>query len=291
MGGSKRKGNRREKKGRKVAFILIPSLLALFLVFYIFLKMELPGKKPARLDRRAPIFMGKVTETEKETTQRPSPKLALIIDDGGYSMDKFRGMLGTGKPITFAILPHALHAREAALLAHQEGSEVMLHLPMEPHNGEYYGLEKNTVRTGMESWQIRKIVEEALTQVPHVRGVNNHMGSRATQDPRLMRALMSVLRQEGLYFIDSSTNSQSYGPEMARKAGVAFGRNNRFIDPEKEIGTIKDALRFVMRKAKREGKAVAIGHPHPVTARAIREMIPEIEKEGIQFVFASEVVR
>lgn len=199
-------------------------------------------------------------------------------------------MLRTGKRITFAVLPHAPHAQEAALLAYRRGSEVMLHLPMEPHNGEQYALEKDTVRTGMDSRQVEKILGEALKQVPHVRGVNNHMGSKATQDPRVMGALMLVLQKEGLYFIDSNTISQTLGPEMARKAGVASRRNDQFIDREKEIGAVKDAVRLAMSKAKQEGKAVAIGHPHPITARAIQEMIAEIEKEGIRLVFASEVV-
>lgn len=288
MGGSKKKGYPRGNKGRRVAFILIPFFLALPLVFFIILKAVLPGKKSVRQEDR--ISTLKEKSSEEKAGQRSSPKLALIIDDGGYNMDNFKEMLGTGRRITFAILPHAPHAQEAALLAHREGSEVMLHLPMEPHNGEQHALEKDTVRTGMESRQIQKILEEALKQVPHARGVNNHMGSKATQDPRVMGALMSVLQKEGLYFIDSNTNSQTLGPEMARKAGVASRRNDRFIDPEKELRAIKDAVRLAMKKAKQEGKAVAIGHPHPMTARAIKEMIAEIEKEGIRLVFASEVV-
>jgi len=98
------------------------------------------------------------------------------------------------------------------------------------------------------------------------------------------------LKKEGLYFIDSNTSFQTLGPEMARKAGVASRRNDQFIDREKKIEAIKNAIRLAMRKAKQEGRAVAIGHPHPLTARAIKEMISEIEKEGIRLVFASEVV-
>ena len=286
MGGSKRKGYFRRNKGRRVVFILL--FLALSLVFLIILKTILPGKKPGRQSVGVSILKEK--SSEEKAGQRSSPKLALIIDDGGYNMDNFKEMLGTGRPMTFAILPHAPHAREAALLAHREGAEVMLHLPMEPHNGGQHALEKDTVRIGMESRQIQKILEEALQRVPHVRGVNNHMGSKATQDPRVMGSLMLVMRKEGLYFIDSNTNSQTLGPEMARKAGVAFRRNDRFIDREKDIGAIKEAVRLAMRKARQEGKAVAIGHPHPLTARAIKEMIPEIDKKGIRLVFASEVV-
>lgn len=199
-------------------------------------------------------------------------------------------MMGMGKPMTFSVLPGAPHAREVALMVHQRGFEVMLHLPMEPKEGEQYSMEKDTVLAGMRPQTVQKILQEALKRIPHVRGVNNHMGSKATEDQELMQALMATLKKEGLYFIDSQTSSRSLGPETARRAGVASGRNNRFIDPEKNLPAIKGAIRSAMKKAKREGKAVAIGHPHPLTALAIKEMMPEIEREGIQLVFASEVV-
>jgi polysaccharide deacetylase 2 family uncharacterized protein YibQ len=101
---------------------------------------------------------------------------------------------------------------------------------------------------------------------------------------------MAILKKEGLYYVDSHTSSHTVGPRAAREAGVAFGSNDRFIDPEKDLEAIKKAIRLAMKKAKQEGKAIAIGHPHPLTARAIREMIPEIEGAGIKLVFASEVV-
>ncbi len=288
MGRSKKKGKRKKNNGRRVTFILIPVFLALSLAFFYILKTASPGKKPGRQVVR--ISIPKDKGAEDEAGLRALPKLALIIDDGGYNMENFKEMLGTGKPITYAILPFTPHAREAALLAYRDGSEVMLHLPMEPKNGEQYSLEKNTVLTGMGSKQIQKILEDALKQVPHVRGINNHMGSKATEDPQVMEALMQVLKKEGLYFIDSNTSFQTLGLEMARKVGVASRRNDKFIDREKKIEAIKNAIRLAMRKAKQEGRAVAIGHPHPLTARAIKEMISEIEKEGIRLVFASEVV-
>lgn len=288
MGRSKKKGKRKKNNGRRVTFILIPVFLALSLAFFYILKTASPGKKPGRQVVRISIPKEKIPE--EGAGFRSSPQLALIIDDGGYNMENFKEMLGIGKPLTYAILPFTPHAREAALLAYRDGSEVMLHLPMEPKNGEQYSLEKNTVRTGMDSKRVQKILEDALKQVPHVRGINNHMGSKATEDPQVMEALMQVLKKEGLYFIDSNTSFQTLGPEMARKAGVASRRNDQFIDREKKIETIKNAIRLAMRKAKQEGRAVAIGHPHPLTARAIKEMISEIEKEGIRLVFASEVV-
>ena len=286
MGRSKKKGHRQKSNRRRIVFLLIPAFLALSLAFIVILKSTSPGKKGNRQVVRISIPQ----DQWMEEASRSSPKLALIIDDGGYSMDIFKELLGTGKRITFAILPHAPHAREAALLAYRDGSEIMLHLPMEPKEEERYSLEKDTVMMGMNDQQVEKILKNALQQVPHARGVNNHMGSKATEDPQLMGTLLQALKKEGLYFIDSKTSPRTVGPEIAHRTGVASGRNDHFIDREKEIEAIKGAIRLVMKKAKQEGRAVAIGHPHPFTVRAVKEMIPEIEKEGIRLVFASEVV-
>jgi polysaccharide deacetylase 2 family uncharacterized protein YibQ len=192
--------------------------------------------------------------------------------------------------MTFAILPNTPHARKVALLAHESGEQVMLHLPMEPRDSDRYSLEKDTVLAGMDKKEVQTILQRDLAQIPYVRGVNNHMGSKATEDAGVMQALMEVLKKEGLFYIDSHTSSHTLGPQMARQAGVAFGSNDRFIDQEKDSLKIKKAIRQSMEKAKKEGKAIAIGHPHPLTVQTIREMIPEIEKAGIKLVFASEVV-
>ncbi len=268
-------------------FIFIPFILILSLVF-IYTLQETPAEKKS--DHSMVYASLLIGERKKEPEQPSYPRLALIIDDGGYDIEKFKRMLGMGRPVTFAILPNTPHAREAALMAHQNGSEVMLHLPMEPQEEELYHLEKGIVLTGMSPEEIQKIILDNLKQVPYARGVNNHMGSKATADPRVMQPLMATLKKEKLYFIDSHTSPQSLGPKIARKTGVASWQNDKFIDAKKNLDTIKEAIRSVMKKAKKEGKAVAIGHMRPLTARAIREMIPEMEKEGIRLVFASEVV-
>jgi polysaccharide deacetylase 2 family uncharacterized protein YibQ len=195
-----------------------------------------------------------------------------------------------GRPMTFSILPNTPHARKVALLAHENGDQVMLHLPMEPRESDRYSLEQDTVLAGMDKEEIQTILQKDLAQIPHVRGINNHMGSKATEDVIVMQALMEVLKNKGLFYIDSHTSSHTVGPQMARQAGVAFGSNYRFIDPENDLPAIKKAIRQAVEKAKKEGKAIAIGHPHPLTTQAIREMIPEIEKAGVKLVFASEVV-
>jgi polysaccharide deacetylase 2 family uncharacterized protein YibQ len=282
----------RKKKGRKFfLFIILGLILSLGVFFFLWTKpvqkevvkkMPLPPEPVAKEPAEA--------KKEKEEAPPLLPRLALIIDDGGYDMERFKGMMGIGRSMTFAILPNTPHARQAALMAHEDGSEIMLHLPMEPKESDRYSLEPDTLLTGMSKKEIQTILQRDISQIPHVRGVNNHMGSKATEDPEVMKALMGVLKKEGLYYVDSHTSSQTVGPQFARQAGVAFGSNDRFIDHEKDLEAIKKAIRLAMKRAKKEGKAIAIGHPHPLTAQGIREMIPEIEAAGIRLVFASEIV-
>jgi len=293
-------GKKGRNKARSAIILIIPVVLILVLAVILTRRETPPEKEPGlpvippsipREEKKAEEKRaGEKKEEKKEPEKATSPRLALIIDDGGYNTDKFKKMLGMGKPMTFAILPNTPHGREAAAMVHRGGGEVMLHLPMEPKEEEMYPLEADTVLTGMKPEEIRRILRDDLEQIPFVRGVNNHMGSKATEDSRVMQALMSALKKDGLYFIDSHTSPRSRGPEAARKAGVAFWQNDGFLDRENNLEKIKKAIRLAMRKARKGGKAVAIGHPHPLTAQAIREMIPEVEKEGIRLVFASEVV-
>lgn len=259
-------------------------MLLVVSLFFLILLRPSPVERPG-----GPSAVRLAIPPPKEQARlSPRPRLALIIDDGGYNLESFRELLGVGRPMTFAILPHATHARRAAELARQQGGEIMLHLPMEPEGGN--PLEKNSVLAGMEPAQVQRILEEGLQRVPQARGVNNHMGSKAISDRRVMESIMEVLEREGLYFIDSRTSPRSAAPAAARRAGVPFARSDRFIDHEKSLPAIIGALRQVMGKARREGKAVAIGHPHPLTLQALREILPEIERQGVRLVRASEVV-
>jgi polysaccharide deacetylase 2 family uncharacterized protein YibQ len=237
-------------------------------------------------DHPGPRWISRITNPKPDR----APRLALIIDDGGYNIDNLRGILRLGVPMTFAILPNTPHTREAASLVHQNGGEVMLHLPMEPKDESRYALEKDMVKSEMSSPVIQRILRDGLRQIPHVRGVNPHMGSKATEDLRVMEALMDVLKDEGLYYIDSHTTPSSQGLKTARRRGIPSAQNDKFIDAVKKPELLREAIRAAIIQAKREGAAVAIGHLDPLTSKAIQEMIPEIEKAGIRFVFASEVV-
>jgi polysaccharide deacetylase 2 family uncharacterized protein YibQ len=275
MASKGRKGRKKTNRGWLLLLLLVPLLLLGSLVLL-----------EALLERPLQKRLSKITETKLPLSFR----LAIIIDDGGYRLDYLQDTLRLGKPLTFAILPGTPYAREAALLVHQQGGEVMLHLPMEPKEENHLTLEKNMVKTGMDSAAIKKILREGLSRIPHVRGVNPHMGSKATEDPGVMEAIMDILKGEGLYYVDSHTSPHSAGMKAAQDRGVPSAQNDKFIDAVKKTESIKEAIRAAMAKAKKQGQATAIGHPDPLTLRSLKEMVPEIEKAGIKLVFASEIV-
>lgn len=277
MGLRKRKKNSHKKTKRIKLYILSLITISILVVLIIWKLTPPPLEETGRAVR---LPMPKI----------PSPMMAIIIDDGGYNLENFKKILDLGKPITYAILPEAPFTQETSLLARQKGNQVLLHLPMEPQEGNHAPLENNMIRCYMSPQQIKNIIHNALKQVPEARGVNNHMGSKATENHKVMKALMEVLKKEKLFYIDSNTSLKSVGPLLAAQDGVPFARNEGFIDQEKNVSAIKRAIRKAIKKAQKEGKVVIIGHPYTETGQALKEMISEIENEGIRLVFASEVV-
>jgi uncharacterized protein len=148
------------------------------------------------------------------------------------------------------------------------------------------------LRVGMNSNQVDKILGAMLETVPHAAGVNNHQGSRATADPRLMNELMAALQRRGLFFVDSRTTKETVAFDTAEKSGVhAAFRNAQFLDDTPTAPAILAQLDRAEADARRKGWAVTIGHPHEATIAVLREQLPKMQSKGIQLVFVSEVVK
>lgn len=277
MGVKKRKKNSHKKTKRIKLYILSLITISVLAILLIWKLKPPPLEEPRRVVR---LPMPKI----------PLAMMAIIIDDGGYNLENFKKILDLGKPITYAILPEAPYTQETSLLARQKGNQILLHLPMEPKEGHHAPLENNMIRCHMPPQQIKSIIHNALKQVPGARGINNHMGSKATENHKVMKALMEVLKKEKLFYIDSNTSLKSVGPLLAAQYGVPFACNESFIDQEKNVSAIKRAIRKAIKKAQKEGKVVIIGHPYAETGQALGEIISEIEREGIRLVYASEVV-
>jgi polysaccharide deacetylase 2 family uncharacterized protein YibQ len=222
------------------------------------------------------------------TPAATGPRLAIIIDDCGQWPDTERGFIALPVALTLSVLPHVRYGGDIARDARAAGKGVMLHLPMEPRSGADAGPGKITV--AMDDDAIAKAVQDDLASVPLAAGVNNHEGSRATADDRVMRAVVAVLAQRRVFFIDSRTSTATVGERDATAAGVPTARRDVFLDDVADVDATEAQLRHAADLARARGSAIAIGHPRPTTLAAVTALLPELAKDGITLVLASELV-
>jgi hypothetical protein len=194
-------------------------------------------------------------------------------------------------PVTVAILPFQEYSREVAELAHRHGKEVIIHMPMEPLHKEQVSLETNTLLTTMSTPRIIQLLDLAFSEVPYAKGINNHMGSKATGDARMMRIVLRYLKGHGLFFVDSMTAPESVSRTVAESIHEKFTSRDIFIDNESDPAAIRGQMLKVVRLAGQKGVAVAIGHDRPHTIAVLKELIPELQKQGYEFIYISSVVK
>jgi polysaccharide deacetylase 2 family uncharacterized protein YibQ len=218
------------------------------------------------------------------------PKVCLIIDDAGYQKgESLESLYGFKVPVTLSIIPGAEFSKVLAEEVPGHGVEVMCHMPMEGHEKVEAGAYKEFIKVGMSPLEAKRLVVEALDSLPGCKGLNNHMGSRATTDVELMDGVCGALKERGLYFIDSKTSAGSVAWEEAEKAHLLLSARDVFLDDVVEPGLILKQLNVLVRKAKKRGWAVGIGHFKLTTLQTLEKAFRQLK--GVQFVYASEVVK
>ncbi len=217
------------------------------------------------------------------------PVMALIVDDFGYFNNSLvRGFLSLEISLTISVIPGLRYSREICREAARDGKAVLCHLPMEPEKGSDDVGEIPIIRVAMKSKEIESVVENALESTPDVVGMNNHMGSRATADRRVMKAVMKVCRRKGLFFIDSMTTPNSVAHKVAEEAGVPSLCNDLFIDNREE--DTRENMHKLLSIAARRGKVVGIMHVRRDTLEQLRWLIKEARRKGIRFVTVLEMI-
>lgn len=217
-------------------------------------------------------------------------RLAILLDDGGQNPNLVEPLMALPRPIAVSILPFLPATTNTASQLYEAGHEVWLHLPMEPEPGSG-DPGPGVVLTTMPEQQIRRTVRSALSNVPFIVGVNNHMGSRATADLRTMTWVMQELAARGLVFLDSRTTARTVAEDAARAQGVPTGRRHVFLDNEKQADLIRRQLDEAVYRARRDGQAIAIGHVHPVTIQVLERRADRLWKEGVELVPPSRLMR
>ena len=267
----------------------LPVALLLLVLFACLAACDNP-KSPGNLRSKArDAAKGRATPHSSSRARAGAPRLAIILDDFGTDRSAADSVFALPYPLTLSFLPYHPDSREIAEEAHRRGYQVMLHLPMQSLGNEMP--ESQQLHSGMSPSQISEIVDAMLQNVPYVVGVNNHQGSLATTDDPLMADLMVILRQRNLFFIDSRTTAATVAYDAAQNARVrcAF-RNVPFLDDVEEVSAIRRQLQLALRDAQEKGEAIAIGHPHPETLRALSEFLPQAEAQGVHLVHASDLV-
>ena len=218
-----------------------------------------------------------------------SPRIALIIDDIGFSFYRTRQFLDLEMPLTFSVLPRLRNSRDLATEIHERGHEIMLHQPMEPSNPEI-DPGPGALYLGFSGDKIATVLEKNFETVPFAVGVNNHMGSRYTECRNDVYEVMKVINGDGLFFVDSLTTSRSTAYAAARHLHVPSACRNRFLDNNPVESAIHVQLRRLIQCAFKYGHAIGIGHPYPETVRALSRFAGEFKKCGVSLVPVSDIL-
>ena len=217
------------------------------------------------------------------------PKIVIIIDDMGISAKRTADISGLSYPLTVAFLSYGKNLTSQMEKSYQSGQEVMLHTPMEAFSKVEEA--PDVLTTKMSLAEIRDNFEAMLNKFPSVRGVNNHMGSKLTEDIDRMKVIMEVLKERNMYFLDSKTSSKSRAEEAASSVGIAYAHRHVFLDNNNDKAYVLGQLRQVERLAKKNGYAIAIGHPKSQTYEALKEWLPQIQAKGFELIHLSDAIK
>jgi hypothetical protein len=237
-----------------------------------------PGTKTpgVRLPAQTRVYEEPAPPPKTEPTPLPitplpgeTARLAIVIDDLGESLSLAKALANLPYPVAFAVWPQASHTHATARLALEHGLDLLLHHPMDPKGYPEVDPGPGAIFHTMTPDEVRATLVRNLDSIPGVQGVNNHMGSRFTEDAAGMKSVATELAARKLYFLDSYTSAESVAYHVARQAKVPSLRRDVFIDNVAERDAVLAMLAKAEAVARRKGQAVAIGHPHPGTIEAL----------------------
>ncbi|HXV18485.1 MAG TPA: divergent polysaccharide deacetylase family protein, partial [Candidatus Omnitrophota bacterium] len=217
-------------------------------------------------------------------------KMAVVLDDWGNNYSVLKLAKDLKRPVTLAILPNLPHSRRIAEEAYQSKLGVMLHMPMQATSPNQ-PKEPHTITTELSEKAVLQYLDQAVDSIPHIEGVNNHQGSAATSDARIMKIVLKRLKERGLFFVDSHVIATSVAARIAKETGIRFAKRHVFIDNVATVPAVKAELLKAKDLALKKGEIVVIGHDKKATLQALLETAPEIERSGVRFVLVRELVK
>jgi hypothetical protein len=215
-------------------------------------------------------------------------ELAIVIDDVGYH--QLRGMraIALPGPVTIAVLPHAPHTNRLVNQALHAGKDVIVHQPMQAELSRQAPREKDTLMLDMQQQDFASVAAAALDAVPGRIGLSNHTGSLLTAHRAPMRQLMTLLAERDLFFLDSRTTAATVALEVAREHGVPAIKRDVFLDHDAAPYAVHLAFERALQIARRNGRAVLIGHPYEVSLNYLERRLQNLPAD-IRLVSVAEL--
>ena len=230
-------------------------------------------------------------EGQKPLLRDQGPLVAIIVDDLGADLVMMQDFLDLQLNLTAAVLPNVPHARAVAELAHASGREVLLHVPMEPRDYPAANPGEQALMVDLPTAEVQKRLRGYLQTVPWVVGANNHMGSRFTESREGMRGVLQILKDQGLFFVDSRTTAASVAIVEAEGMEIAHAERDLFLDNDINEEAIRRQIRKLIGIAKEQGSAIGICHPHRETYAALKKEAPGFAAAGVKLVAVSALIQ
>ncbi|OHD77387.1 MAG: hypothetical protein A2355_01320, partial [Spirochaetes bacterium RIFOXYB1_FULL_32_8] len=217
-------------------------------------------------------------------------KICIVIDDAGYQYEKASLFFESGLNITYALIPGLNASKQHYTTITNHGHDLILHIPMEPEKGRDF-VEKEAVLTTMSDNEINVLINRFFNEYPKALGANNHMGSKAVKDARVMNSAISVIKKRDLFWLDSLTSPGSVADEVASIQGVPYLSRDVFLDNENSEKYINDAMVTLIKIAKRRGYAIGIGHlQSDVLIKVLKEYYSRSNELSIEFVGIHSII-
>ncbi len=220
---------------------------------------------------------------------RRNISVAIVLDDMGNDATQAGRAIALPRAVTLSFLPYPDATPELARRAERAGHQVIVHVPMEAIGNADPG--PMALRPDLTPEENTRRLDWALSRVPGFVGVNNHMGSRFTEDEAALVPVAERLADRHLFFFDSKTIPDSKVVEVAHAFGVASAGRDIFLDDvqsEQAVSTELDELEAI---ARHEGVAIAIGHPHPVTIDVLARWTKDAAQRGVTLVPLDVAIR
>ena len=282
---------------------IIYILSGIIVILLVLMKRMDQSNTEQTLEKRIEQLESKIKNVKKSQKKDP-PKIelkkqeegiykgiiAIIIDDFGYRNDYVTdGFLALKADLTYAVIPGHEHSYFFSEKAKSAGFEVIVHMPME-NTGKTYGEEQFVLKTDMDVETIQRRVINAFNQIPSAIGMNNHQGSRASADQRIMSTIARVLKDKDKFFVDSRTTVETIGETTMKIFDVPTASRNVFLDNDDDEEKITVQLMKLVKKSEEKGTAIGIGHVKPKTLNVLKKHIPRLQKDGYKFEFVSKIL-